>query len=198
MGHITVSRTIEAPVEKVFAYVDDHRNTTKYMQGLSKWRPTTDVTHGKGAKFETAMKAGPGTLPSTVDVTGWTENKLIAWRSIDGFKHTGKWGFKPKGDDRTEVTFEMEYEFGGGIAGRVLARATEPVVRSNLQRSVHTLKQHTERLAARTPAARSGGRAVPKSGAATSAKSSGPRTASSGAKKSAARSSSGRSRSSSH
>src|SRR5947209_11999985 len=107
MGRITINETIEAPVETVFAYVDDHRNTTKYMQGLTKWKPTTAVTHGKGAQFEVAMKAGPTTLGSVVDITTWTENRAIGWKSIEGFKQTGKWGFRPKGGDATEVTFEM-------------------------------------------------------------------------------------------
>lgn len=168
MGKITISENIEAPVETVFAYVDDHKNTIKYMQGLTKWKPAGDVTHGKGAKFETSMKAGPSSLPSVVNITTWTENKAIAWRSIEGFKHSGKWAFKSAGDSSTDVTFEMDYEFGGGIAGRMLARATESMVRSNLQRSVKTLKQQTERLASRRPAAKP----AAKSGAKTAAKSS--------------------------
>jgi uncharacterized membrane protein len=163
MGRITISDSIDAPVAVVFGYVDDHRNTTKYMQGLTKWKPTTSVTHGKGAKFEVAMKAGPSTLGSVVDITTWAENKAIGWRSTEGFKQSGKWAFKAKGEESTDVTFEMEYEFGGGIAGRMLGRAAEPVVKSNLQRSVKTLKQNTERLAAR--------KAPPKAAAKTSAKS---------------------------
>ncbi len=155
MGRITIHETIDAPVATVFAYVDDHRNTTKYMHGLTKWKPTTDVVHGKGAKFEVAMKAGPTTLGSVVDITTWTENKAIGWRSVQGFKQTGKWAFKANGETSTDATFEMEYELGGGIAGRMLGRAAEPAVRSNLQRSVRTLKQHTERLEARKPAAKS-------------------------------------------
>ena len=44
----------------------------------------------------------------------------------------------------------MEYEFGGGIAGKLLGRAAEPIVRGNLQRSVETLKRNTEKLSARS------------------------------------------------
>lgn len=153
MGRITIDMTINAPVATVFAYVDDYRNTTKYMKDLVKWQPTGKVTHGKGAQFDVGMKAGPTTLTSVVDITTWTENKTIAWHSHDGFKQIGKWGFAPKGI-ATSVTFDMEYEFGGGIAGKLLGRAAEPIVRGNLQRSVETLKLHTEKLAAARPAAR--------------------------------------------
>ena len=49
MGHITITEEIVAPVEAVFADVDDHRNTTKYMKDLTKWAPVGSKTHGKGA-----------------------------------------------------------------------------------------------------------------------------------------------------
>ena len=156
MGHITIHETIDAPVATVFAYVDDHRNTTKYMKDLVKWQPTTDVTHGRGAKFAVGMKAGPTTLNSVVDINAWTDNRTIAWKSIEGFKQTGKWAFKANGD-ATDVTFDMDYEFGGGIAGRMLSRAAEPFVRSNLHASVKNLKVQTEKLASKPkPASKSG------------------------------------------
>jgi uncharacterized membrane protein len=153
MGRITIDMTINAPVATVFAYVDDYRNTTKYMKDLVKWQPTGKVTHGKGAQFNVGMKAGPTTLTSVVDITTWLENKAIGWDSNEGFKQIGMWAFKPKGD-KTQVTFDMEYEFGGGIAGKLLGRAAEPIVRGNLQRSVETLKLHTEKLGVAKPAAK--------------------------------------------
>jgi uncharacterized membrane protein len=162
MGHITIDTTINAPVATVFAYVDDYRNTTKYMKDLVKWQPTGKVTHGKGAQFNVGMKAGPTTLTSVVDITTWSENATIGWRSHDGFKQVGIWAFKAAGD-RTRVTFDMEYEFGGGIAGKLLGRAAEPIVRGNLQRSVETLKQHTERLGATRPTSKTAPRTTTKS-----------------------------------
>ena len=145
MGHITVSRTIAAPVETVFAYVDDHKNTTKYMKDLTKWAPVGAQTHGRGAHFEVAMKAGPRELSSQVLINQWTENTVIAWVSESGFKQTGKWAFKAVGEG-TEATFDMEYELGGGIAGKVLAKVAEPVVRMNIDASVDELKKQTEKL----------------------------------------------------
>jgi uncharacterized membrane protein len=183
MSSITIHETVDAPAEAVFAYVDDYRNTTKYMQGLTKWRPTGATTHGKGAKFEVAMKAGPTTLGSTVDITTWTENRAIGWTSVDGFKQKGEWSFKPRGD-RTELTFTMTYELPGGIAGRMLSRATDPIVRGNLQKSARTLKEQAERQHARkSGAAKTGAKAPAKAPAKAAAKSAG--TAKSSAKRSA-------------
>jgi uncharacterized membrane protein len=153
MGHITVTRSIDVPVETVFAYVDDYRNTTKYMKDLTKWAPVGSQTHGKGAQFEVAMKAGPKVLDSDVLITQWTENKVIAWKSESGFKQTGKWAFRAKAGG-AEATFDMDYEFGGGIAGRVLAKVAEPFVKMNIEASVDELKKQTEKLGAKKPAAR--------------------------------------------
>ncbi len=161
MGRITIDMTINAPVATVFAYVDDYRNTTKYMKDLVKWQPTGKVTHGEGAQFAVGMKAGPTTLTSVVDITTWTENKAIGWHSNEGFKQIGLWAFLPRGE-KTKVTFDMEYEFGGGIAGKLLGRAAEPIVRGNLQRSVETLKLHTEKLSAPRAGVKAGPKATTK------------------------------------
>ncbi|MGA8015550.1 MAG: SRPBCC family protein [Candidatus Dormiibacterota bacterium] len=145
MGQISIKGEVKAPVDRIFGFVDDHRNTTRYMKGLTRWSPTTDVVHGKGAEFEVVMKAGPASLRSVVRITGWSENRSIAWRAIEGFAQSGRWAFSPRGD-QTTVTLDMEYEFGGGIAGRMLGRAAEPAVRHNLEQSVATLKELTEKL----------------------------------------------------
>jgi uncharacterized membrane protein len=183
MGRITIDMTINASVATVFAYVDDYRNTTRYMKDLVKWHPTGKVTHGKGAQFDVGMKAGPTTLTSVVDITTWTENKAIGWHSHEGFKQIGMWAFKPKGE-QTHVTFDMEYEFGGGIAGKLLGRAAEPIVRGNLQRSVETLKLHTEKLGASKAAPRPSSKASTKAATKTAAQ--GPRSTTKPATKQAA------------
>ncbi|MDQ6846146.1 MAG: SRPBCC family protein [Candidatus Dormibacteraeota bacterium] len=149
MGHITTSEQIAAPVETVFAFVDDHRNTTKYMKALTKWAPVGSKTHGKGAQFQVAMKAGPMTLSSVVDITTWSENRAIGWKSTEGFKQTGKWAFKPSAGG-TEATFEMDYELPGGIAGRMAARLADPVVRGNIEASVRNLRTQVEKGAKKT------------------------------------------------
>jgi uncharacterized membrane protein len=86
-------------------------------------------------------------------ITQWTENKVIAWVSQSGFKQTGKWAFKAKGGG-SEATFDMEYEFGGGIAGKLLAKVAEPFVRMNIESSVDELKRQTEKLGAKAGAKR--------------------------------------------
>jgi uncharacterized membrane protein len=146
MSHITVSEDIAAPVNAVFDYVDQHTNTTRYMKDLTKWKPVGANSHGKGAKFAVAMKAGPMTLSSVVDITTWKENSAIGWTSIEGFKQKGRWTFTARGDG-TNATFDMEYELPGGIAGRMVSRVADPIVRGNIEQSLRNLCSQVERSA---------------------------------------------------
>jgi uncharacterized membrane protein len=154
MGHINITASIDCSIETVFAYVDDYKNTTKYMRDLAKWQPVGNKKHGKGAVFEVGMKAGPKVLESTIEMDKWVENKTIAWESTDGFWQKGSWAFKTV-RGKTEATYDMEYEFGGGIAGKLLAKAAEPIVRMNLDKSIAELKVQCEKLAAKAPASAS-------------------------------------------
>ncbi|MEO8899557.1 MAG: SRPBCC family protein [Candidatus Dormibacter sp.] len=164
MSHITISEDIAAPVGTVFAYVDEHSNTTKYMKDLTKWKPVGANSHGKGAKFAVAMKAGPMTLSSVVDITTWTQNSAIGWTSVEGFKQKGKWTFTARGEG-TVATFDMEYELPGGIAGRMVSRVAEPIVRGNIEQSVRNLRTQVEkgaRKAASRPATKTRAKAAAK------------------------------------
>lgn len=180
MSHITYSAEIAADVEDVFGYVDDHLNTTKYMKGLSKWEPEGEKVHGKGARFAVAMKAGPMTLASVVEITTWTKNEAIGWTSREGFKQTGKWSFTEVDEGTTKASFDLKYELPGGIAGRMMSRATDPVVRGNIEQSVRALRTQVERSTKTSPAAKPAGKRVAaktaggtaaKAGSATSSKS---------------------------
>jgi uncharacterized membrane protein len=106
----------------------------------------------KGAKFQVAMKAGPMTLSSVVDITTWTENRAIGWTSLEGFKQKGRWSFTEDGAG-TEATFDMDYELPGGIAGRMLSRVAELIVRGNIEQSVRNLRSQVEK-AGKKPAAK--------------------------------------------
>jgi uncharacterized membrane protein len=146
VGHISVTETIRAPIDTVFAYVDDYRNTTRYMKDLVKWEPAGSTTHGKGSRFALAMKAGPLSIEGEVEITTWTDRKAIGWTTRKGFRQDGAWSFRQRGDS-TEATFEVEYELPGGFAGRVMAKAAEPILKGNLEASVRQLKAQTEGLA---------------------------------------------------
>ena len=142
MGKASAETVIAASPSEVFAYVDDYQNTPKYMHGLKSWEPAGEQTHGVGAVFIGKMDAVK-TWESTLEITQRDEDEAIAWIPTKGFKQGGAWQFAPEGDG-TRVTLTVDYEFPGGLAGKAVAKAAEPVVKQNVQKSVEKLKQLME------------------------------------------------------
>lgn len=143
MGKASAEKVVDAPIEEVFAYVDDYTNTTKYMHGLKRWEPAGDQTHDVGARFALSMEAGPKTWDSVVEISERVENETIAWEPIDGFKQSGLWTFERQGEG-TRVRLAVDFTFPGGLAGKAVAKVAEPAVKMNVQKSVEKLKQQVE------------------------------------------------------
>lgn len=52
MTRITKEMEINVPVEKVFNFVADYTNATKYTEHLVRFEPTTEIKRGNGARFD--------------------------------------------------------------------------------------------------------------------------------------------------
>lgn len=149
MVDIHHSSIANAPVELVFAYVDEHRNVPEWMFGISKFEPIGEKESGVGAKFDGSIKLGPKTLHSTVECIGWEQDKLIKLDSIKGFVNSSTWTFESAGDDRTELIVDFHYELPGGIAGKALGRVIEPFISIAIKHTEHTLRDKVEQLHAK-------------------------------------------------
>lgn len=149
MVHIQHTSTCRAPIDVAFGYIDDYRTAPEWMFGLSKFEPIGDKDHGLGAVYDGSMKLGPKTLHSTVEVTGWEQDKLIALDSIKGFVNQSTWHFTSRGPEETELKVDFTYELPGGLAGRALGRVIEPFISIAIKHTEHTLRDNVERLYAK-------------------------------------------------
>jgi uncharacterized membrane protein len=148
MGQVTVRTTIDAEIGAVFDYVSDYRTATKYSRDLKKWEPVTDVTDDIGAQFDASLQLGPKAFDSRVEVDFRTEPEQFGWSSISGFQHSGRYTFSSeKTGSGTEVVFDFDYTLPGGMAGRLLARTTEPLLKSSLANNLKNLKKQVEEVA---------------------------------------------------
>lgn len=135
-----------APVDVAFAYVDDYRNATRWMFGLATFEPDGDKDHGTGAVFNATFHVKPVKLHSTVECTDWKQDGLIAFESIKGFKNSSLWRFTSTGPTTTKIEVRFSYEVPGGLAGRALGKALEPIINLSLRHSDEALrKQVVER-----------------------------------------------------
>ena len=91
------------------------------------------------------MKVGPLNIDGEVEIDQWVENQAIGWKTKKGFRQDGSWSFTEKGGG-TEATFSVDFDLPGGIAGKMMAKAVEPAIKSTLEGSVKQLKAQTEKL----------------------------------------------------
>ena len=134
-----------APVDVAFAYVDDYRNATEWMFGLAAFEPNGAKDHGQGAVFNGTFQVKPIKLHSTVECTDWKQDELIAFTSIKGFKNSSVWRFVPTGPTSTKVQVDFTYEVPGGLAGRALGKALEPIVSMSVRHSDEALRKQIEK-----------------------------------------------------
>jgi uncharacterized membrane protein len=167
----TVENSIEIqrPVSQVFEFVDDYRNATKYIPGMTEYKPLGKQVSGKGSQFRLVKKTtGLPDIKSEIEVTGWEKDRKIAFKSFKGFENGGSYTFTSRGD-RTIVkatnTFDLASLIGGGRGGllggigRAVGGAASKVaqgqVKKDLTRSLETMRDLIERqpaAKAKTPA----------------------------------------------
>jgi len=107
----TVSRKImiNAPIEKVFQFVTNPDNWTKYVTSLVDVRDVSSPAVGKGATFVWKYRmlgmdfGGKGTVTENI------RNEKFGMKMEGGFPITENYGFKSVGGG-TELTVEVIYE----------------------------------------------------------------------------------------
>jgi uncharacterized membrane protein len=136
--------TCAAPLDVAFGYLDDYRNATKWMFGLAKFEPVGGKDQGLGAVFDGTFQVRPVKLHSTIKVTEWEQDKVIAFESIKGFHNWSTWTFVADGPTSTKIQVKFSYELPGGLAGRALGKALEPIVAISVRHSDEALRREIE------------------------------------------------------
>lgn len=136
---------VDAPVDKVFAYVDDHTHTKDWMFGLARIEPVTDQLRGVGAQYDGVMKVGVP-LKARVECTAWEQDRYIEIRTVKGIHTTQRWTFTDLGGDRTRIEAWVSYTLPGGPAGRAIASAVKPVVGTAVRHTSVALVRNVEAL----------------------------------------------------
>jgi uncharacterized membrane protein len=85
-------------------------------------------------------------LHSTIKCTAWEQDSVIAFKSIKGFPNESTWRFSADGPNRTKVDVVFSYQLPGGLAGKALGRALEPIVALSVRHSDAALRKNIEEL----------------------------------------------------
>jgi uncharacterized membrane protein len=79
----------------------------------------------------------------------------MAWSSVTGLDHRGRWRLRELGDGRTRVQFRLAYGVAGaGIAGLISEFVAAPTMSRHMRRTLHRLERQVEREKLRSERAR--------------------------------------------
>ena len=135
---------VQAPPSVVWALITDPGIIPELMAGVTRWEVTGDVERGLGARYKVRMHVGSAEVGGLVEVVEADDNRDLAWSSVTGVEHRGRWRLRQPRPGCTRVTLRLSYSAPGGLLGLVADRMAAPMVRSNLGRTLDRLKRRAE------------------------------------------------------
>ena len=110
---IDVAVEIQLPPEQVWDYVKDINSHTEWMKDAAAIRITSESTTGAGTTFECDTKIGPFKLVDKMEITEWTDNKVMGVRHEGIVSGWGKFSLTPAGDQATTFRWAESLNFLG-------------------------------------------------------------------------------------
>lgn len=138
MAKVTVSRTVNAPVEKVWASWDNFGEIYKFNPNLqhSHLIQGSQAT-GKGAKRQCDINDGKNWIRE--EVLEYVPNQTMKINIYEGTmplkREIATLNFKPISNHQTEVTMIMEFEPKMGILGKLMV----PMMKSKFKGMLNAL-----------------------------------------------------------
>jgi uncharacterized protein YndB with AHSA1/START domain len=142
VAKIQHSVTINQPVEQVFAFITDTRNTTRWQPLISEARATLEGPAQIGTQVTEVRTFIGRKMEATYEIVELEPNKRIVLKSVGGpFPYKGTITFESLGN-ATKVTFDAETEVRGffKLADGVIAGS----MRKSLETNLSTAKQVVE------------------------------------------------------
>lgn len=150
---VAVHTEIAAPREEVWRYIVDPDHHLEFMDGMTRWEPQSTRRTGLGARFAMRMRVGSAELGGVVEIVEFDPPCDMAWTSVTGVDHRGRWRLRQGDGDRTQVELRVTYFSPRGFIGPIADLVAWPIVRGHLQRSLQQLARRVEMPRPTRPAA---------------------------------------------
>ncbi len=116
MAKLERSITISAPVERVFAYIEDPNSSVEWLPSLLEVKDITG--QGVGRHYRWAYKMVGLRLEGESSTIEHVPNERVVTQSKGGAVSTWTWTFKPH-DGGTEINLVVEYTIPVPVLGKV-------------------------------------------------------------------------------
>jgi acyl-CoA synthetase (AMP-forming)/AMP-acid ligase II/carbon monoxide dehydrogenase subunit G len=141
-----VEQTIEidAPRDEIWDVVTDPETYTRTLSGITRFDVEGPKQRGLGARYAMRMQVGSAEVGGLVEVVEFDSPSDMAWTSVLGLDHRGRWRLREQEDGSTRVTFRLSYQAPGTLLGTVADYVSSPIVERNLRESLENLKADIE------------------------------------------------------
>jgi uncharacterized protein YndB with AHSA1/START domain len=151
---VNASRLLAAPIEDVWSIVTDPARVLGYMSGATRWELAGDLRTGLGARYRILFRVGAAEVGGLVEVVEFDEPYDLAWTSVTGLDHRGRWRLREGPGGRTRVEFRLAYVVAGAaLSGWLAERIAAPTVAGHVRRTLQQLERLVEHEQLRARAA---------------------------------------------
>ena len=140
----TVTRTIAAPVTRVFETVSQIEHYSQAVPGIEKVEILSDTRSGVGTRFRETRKMGGHEATAVLEVTELVENERVRLVSDEGgTKWDSVFSVKAAGES-TELTLVMEAE-PYTVKAKMMAPLMKGMLSKALEKDMDAVKEHCEK-----------------------------------------------------
>jgi len=118
MAKVERSITINAPVEKVFAYIEDPTLNPEWLPSVMEVKDVTVTEERVGSHFRWVYKLAGLLFEGQSTTTQYIPNRRIVTQSKGGIVSTWTWTFQPH-DGGTKANLVVEYTIPVPVLGKL-------------------------------------------------------------------------------
>jgi uncharacterized membrane protein len=142
MARLERSIVIQVPVEEVFAYAADWQKWSDWFEGVSDFKPTTQITQGNGARYAYKARMMGVSAKVETEVHDFVKNRGWTGVATRGMPHRTRWIFEPEGGG-TKFTYVLEYRLPVPLVGPLVdSLFMQPQWERIVEKSLENLKKH--------------------------------------------------------
>jgi len=144
MSGVTVSVTIEAPLEKVWAAAADLASHAEWMADAESITFLSEHQRGTGTRMQAATRVGPFRTNDIIEVIEWVEQQRIGVRHTGLVTGEGTFELEPIDAGATRFTWSERLIFPWYAGGALTARGAAPILGAIWKRNLRRLKRLIE------------------------------------------------------
>jgi len=140
------SITIRASQDRVWERIADPSDLPSFMAAITRFERAGPKRVGLGARFNIRLHVGSAHPGGLIEVVEYEPGWELAWSSITGLDHRGRWRLRPGRGGTTVVTFRLIYSTPGLPFGPIVDAVSAPLLGDVLRRSLEGLKRQLEAI----------------------------------------------------